>query len=264
MAFCKDSSLTYLNKYSYNVVRLPRQGLDPLDVLGKNKSLERLGRLRSVWQTNREEPRASEAKAVADMEGAKSDDLDLSIGLKILSGLLTALGASARVDFAYKRARRIQFMFTNVVSQVIDPLEVGAYLGSGDLDRQNDVALHYFTDDEAQAFIVTEVLRSDAINLTAKSESGTEVAVDVPAIANAVHAKVAVRAGGANEATLTYTGRNRLTFGFKAFAIAYVSGRWRLPGAGADGDLAFALAAAADEELGRPVLFSAGLVALST
>jgi hypothetical protein len=263
MAFCKDPSLTYLNRYGYNVVRLPRQGLDPLDVLGKNKSLQRLGRLKSVWQTSRDEPRPGESRVVADMEGAKSDDLDLSIGLKILSGLLSALGAAAPVDFAYKRARKIQFTFTNVVSQAVDPLEVGAYLGSGDLDRQNDVALHYFTDDDAQAFVITEVLRSDAINLTAKSERGTSVSVDVPAIANAVGAKVGVRAGGADQATITYTGREHLTFGFKAFAIAYVSGRWRLRGAGPGGDLAFALAAAPDEDLGQPVLFSPGLLAVA-
>ena len=31
MAFsCKDPSLTYLNRYGYNVVTLPRTGLDPL------------------------------------------------------------------------------------------------------------------------------------------------------------------------------------------------------------------------------------------
>jgi hypothetical protein len=263
MALCKDPSLTYLNKYGYNVVRLPRQGLDPMDLLGKNKALQRLGRLKTVWQTSRPEPQPGAPQAVADMEGSRSDDLDLSVGLKVLSGILSALGADAPVDFAYKRARKIQFGFTNVVSEGVDPLEVGAYLGSGDLDRGNDVAMHYFTDEDAQAFVVTEVLRSDTIHLTAKSETGTEVAVDVPAIANAVGAKVAVRAGGAQEATLTYSGRARLTFGFKAFAVAYVSGHWRLRGAGAEGDLAFALAAGADDDLGEPVLLSRGLVALS-
>ena len=34
MAFCEDASLTYLNRLGYNVIRLPRTGLLPLEVLG--------------------------------------------------------------------------------------------------------------------------------------------------------------------------------------------------------------------------------------
>jgi hypothetical protein len=34
MVFCEDSALTYLNGLGYNVVRLPRTGPMPLEVLG--------------------------------------------------------------------------------------------------------------------------------------------------------------------------------------------------------------------------------------
>jgi hypothetical protein len=43
MAFsCKDPSLTYLNRYGYNVVTLPRTGLEPLLVLGRDQTLTRM------------------------------------------------------------------------------------------------------------------------------------------------------------------------------------------------------------------------------
>jgi hypothetical protein len=42
MAGCKDPSLTFLNSAGYNVMRLPRAGVDPLDILRKDSTTERL------------------------------------------------------------------------------------------------------------------------------------------------------------------------------------------------------------------------------
>ena len=50
MARCKDPALNYLNREGYNVVKLPRAGLEPMDVLGRDgRSLERLGKLQRIW-----------------------------------------------------------------------------------------------------------------------------------------------------------------------------------------------------------------------
>jgi len=53
MAFCEDPALTYLNRLGYNVIRLPRTGLMPLEVLGSEsgRAPEPLGRLDSVWES---------------------------------------------------------------------------------------------------------------------------------------------------------------------------------------------------------------------
>ena len=45
---CSDPSLTYLNGFGYNVIRLPRKGIEPLDVLGRDQSLEKLGALPDI------------------------------------------------------------------------------------------------------------------------------------------------------------------------------------------------------------------------
>ncbi len=49
---CSDPRLTYLNSYGYNVIKLPRAGIEPLQVLGRDKdSLEDLGELSTIWKS---------------------------------------------------------------------------------------------------------------------------------------------------------------------------------------------------------------------
>lgn len=256
MAFCSDPSVTYLNKFGYNVVRLPRKGIEPMDVLGKRDSVERLGRLSAVWKTQAPEPRPSAPQPVADVEGRKSQDLELSIGLKALENALRGLGAAVpSVDFAFRQARKVQFTYTNITSVSVDPLEAGNYLASGDLSVANPVVAQYFLEDDAHAFLIVDVLRSDSICVTAKAESGISVDLDVPAIQGIVGAGVGVKQGGASSSTVIFQGPEPVTFGFKAFAIAFADGHWTLKGTKASGAMAFAIPG---EDTGgdEPVLFA--------
>src|SRR5436190_17074162 len=85
MALCKDPSLTFLNASGYNVVRLPRVGIGPMDILGKDATIERLGRVDQLWTSTQPLPTVNGPLDAANITGQKSSDMKLSIGLKILS-----------------------------------------------------------------------------------------------------------------------------------------------------------------------------------
>jgi hypothetical protein len=52
MGLCKDPRLTYLNDEGYNVVRLPRKGITPLGIIGRDhKSKTWLGTLDQIWRS---------------------------------------------------------------------------------------------------------------------------------------------------------------------------------------------------------------------
>jgi hypothetical protein len=241
MAFsCKDPSLTYLNRYGYNVVTLPRTGLDPLLVLGRDQTLTPLGQLATVWKTTGPPPLPTAPQRAANVEGQKTDKLDLSLGLKMLANALAAFGATTpSLEFAYERARKVQFTLTNVWSVGIDPFTVGEYLASGDLNLSNPVVARFLNGDST-AYIVTEVLKSNSVAVTASDSDGMAIGVDVPAISNAVGAKIAVSIGSDQQGAVTYTGPELVTFGFKALEIAYSFGRWGVLGVNSSGDMAFA------------------------
>lgn len=257
----KDPSVTFLNRFGYNVVKLPRAGIEPLDVIGRDETTQWLGPLSLVWKSDVPQPTPSAPRPASVVNGQKTDQLDLGFGLKILANSLAAFGAAVpSLDVAYHRARKVQFAYTNVTSTVVAPLEAGNYLSAGTLNSQNPVVQHYFTSEEAEAFIIVDVLKSDSITVTATDESGKEVGVDVPAIQGVVGANVKVKVGGGSNSTLTFSGPAPVTFGFIVLEIEHDGTRWSLSGATADGTLAFGLNAATSAAVAdvSPVLLGTG------
>jgi hypothetical protein len=229
MITCQDPALTYLNNLGYNVVRLPRSGIVPLDVLGKKRGEqpEPLGDLTTIWQSSKPVPKAKE-DAATSIKGQVTRALKLSVGITLLEKVLGALGASSpSLRASYKKARTIQFRFGKPKVLTIDPLVIGDFLRSGDLADDNPL-IKYFLGDGYHAYAITEVLQSNAISVTAQDEVGGTVEVKVPDIKGVVNGEVEIEESNSVQGELTYRGKQFLTFGYKAFEIAFVNGRWDL------------------------------------
>jgi hypothetical protein len=257
---CEDPSLTYLNRFGYNVVKLPRVGIEPLLVLGRDRSLTPLGSLDRVWKSTSPKPEPGNPARAAIVEGQSTSKLDLSVGLKILSGALAAFGVSTpSLELAFKKAKKVQFRFTNVWAVGIPPFEIGQYLASGDLDLANPVVAQFFDDENSTGYIVTEVLKSDTVSMTASDGSGVDLGIDVPAIATVVGGSVKVAAASDGSAAVDFQGKELVTFGFVAMEIAYTEGHWGVRGVEPSQDMAFGLPAGA---AGAVIFNPGGLVRL--
>jgi hypothetical protein len=230
MAFCEDPSLTYLNRLGYNVVRLPRTGLLPLEVLGCEigRPPEPIGPLPSVWQSALAPPPVTLGDA-STVTGKSTSNIKIGFRLKILEGVLGAMGAAVpQVSLAYSRARTVRFEFKEPEIKKIDPLVVGNYLAKGDLNTANPVVQRYMLSDETQAYIITEVLLSKAIRVVALDESETSAKLDLKMLQDGVGANVEVKAIGAEEGDVTYQGKQFLAFGYKAHEIVYSGKEWNV------------------------------------
>src|SRR5437773_1455492 len=135
MGRCKDPTVKKLNSLGYNVVKLPRVGIEPLDVLGlEHKSMERLGSITDVWTSTVAPPVPGVPVLVSAINGEKSDNLDVAIGLKMLADALAGLGAGINLPsltFGFKKAKRVQFKFVNVESTSVTPFALGHFLTAG-------------------------------------------------------------------------------------------------------------------------------------
>lgn len=256
MAFCEDPALTYLNRLGYNVVRLPRAGLMPLEVLGCEGSRppERLGALQAVWQSALPVPATTDGDTAAIM-GKSSSNIKVSFGLKILEGVLGAMGATVpQVGLAYSRARTVRFEFTEPAVKRIAPLEIGNYIAGGDLNTANPFVRRYMLSDETRAFVVTDVLLSNSLRVTALDESESGAKVDILAVQGAVGANVEVGATTGVEGDLVYKGKQLLAFGYKAHEIVYSGKAWDVRRLNPSQDAA--LLADEPRELAPAVLFT--------
>jgi hypothetical protein len=261
---CSDPRLTYLNSFGYNVVKLPRVGIDPLQVLGRDQnSFEDLGSLSTIWKASNPIPATQGPNVAANVNGQKTDDLKLSVGLDILSSVLQGMGAtSPNLGVAYSRARSVQFTFTNVSEYLVMPLDVGSYLSGGDLNTASPFA-NYFLDHDKQAYVVTSVLKSDSIIVTGKQDSNTVIGLDLPSIKQAVGVNLSVSASGTNGEDITFKGTQALTFGFKVFGITYGDGRWQVYGQAPSGGNALSLMSSHPLSTNLPLLLAPGALITS-
>lgn len=95
MGICSDDATTYLRRLGYNVVRHPREGIDPLDLLGmQGGEMKYLGNL-SQLITNAPGalPAIKRDQIAGDIQGQQSSKLSAAIGISLLKSFASALGA---------------------------------------------------------------------------------------------------------------------------------------------------------------------------
>lgn len=243
MAFCKDPVTKDLNNRGYNLVKLPRVGIEPLDVLGLDgESLEKLGAINEVWTSTVAVPAVGAPAPAAGISGSKSSDLDIGIGLKLLSDALAGLGGGISLPSlttAFKRAKKMAFTFENVESSSISPFALGKFLAAGSLDMTNPFVSRYFGNDETKEFIIFDVLKSDSLHVTVKNETGASVDADVGALEGALSANVKTSVSAAGSSEITFKGAIKVTFAFKLFEVVFSNGKWIPQGVKANDDLSF-------------------------
>jgi hypothetical protein len=230
MAICKDPVTKEMNRRGYNLVKLARVGIEPLDVLGRDgESVEKLGSIAEVWTSPVPVPAVGAPMPAAGIDGERSSDLDIGIGLKLLANALAGLGGGISLpslNVAFKRAKKVQFKFVNVESTSITPFALGKFLAQGTLDLANPFANQYFGNDETQEYIIFDVLKSDSIAVSAKTDAGTMVEADVAALSGALGANVKASAGSSGATEITFQGNAKATFAFKAFEVVFEDGKW--------------------------------------
>jgi hypothetical protein len=100
MGFCKDPVTEEFNKRGYNLVKLPRVGIEPMDVLGRDgDSVEKLGSNALSVAAKNESGIAVDAD-VGALNGALSTNVKAQVGTSG-SSEVTFIG-TAKVTFAFK------------------------------------------------------------------------------------------------------------------------------------------------------------------
>ncbi len=242
----KDCSITYLNALGYNVIKLPRVGINPLSLIGKDATTAFLGDLTTMWTGPEPAPLPGPPNPASVVNGKKSAAVDLGFGLNILGSALAVFGAtSPSIDLSHTSAQAIEFSYSGVTSSSVDLGLIGGYLPKGRLNADNITVQRYFGTPNASVFLIYEVLRSSSVTINATDSSSNGVALDVPAIQGVVGAKVSVKPSGSSSTGVTFASTDGIavTFGFKAVRLQLVSdiatGKLTYQDVAPSGDIAF-------------------------
>ena len=240
---CTDPSLTFLNDLGYNVVRLPKEGIAPLDLLGKDgQGLRRLGSLGELWLGEGAPlPGLRNDLAAASISGKRSSKFNLSLGVSLLERLIGAMGGNAELTATYSSASTLEFVYEDVLGSDVSAAAVGNYLVQGKLVRQNPLLEKYLFGEAEDMFILTATIRSRKFSVVAYDQNGAKVKISVPAIKGVVQGNIEV--GGDSESTtkVTYAGPKELIFGFQCFHLYLHDGKLALGGGEVSGGMALSM-----------------------
>ena len=226
---CNDPYLKSLRSFGYNVIRLPKADVTPLQLLTKSgDSLGRIGDLATVLL-----PRGSVAlpvmkrdTAVASLSGQRSGDLSLGVGLSILGSVIGAMGGSKLgLDLKYKNAKTVTFEFQDVLEDRIDVAALDQYLSDADVSPFSTHVGQLLEAD--QIYVTTATLKSNKIAVEAKSSQDTALDVSIPEIKGVVGGNVKVGPASATASKVTFEGGLPLVFGFQAARLVYDNGRYQ-------------------------------------
>jgi len=270
----KDPSISKLNDLGYNVIKVPRTDIAPLDLLAHDAAspqLRKIGTISTFWKTAAPIPMPGPPSAASSLNNTHSNKLELGFGLDLLKGALAVFGASApSLDLSHTSARSLQFNYTGVTTVSIDTGLIGDYLTEGTLNVGNPETKHRFLDAGSQVYIITEVIRSTSITVTATDENGNGVSLSAPEINGIVGGNVSVKPSSATNSAITFesatTPPTAANFGFKAMLLTWQPAQGGAPGTGtwafADADnITFAapvLGGTAPAESTGPVVFETG------
>lgn len=219
---CSDSAIAYLKSIGYNVILQPREGFVPLMLLGlSGKTLSVEGALDGVMSAPTPLPTVTSVQA-ANVNGNRSSDLKVDVGLALLGNLISALGGNKiGIDAGYRRAKTVQFEFTDVTLDGIQRTQLDLFLTNASLMAGRAVTQLFEAD---KIYVVTSVLKSKKILVDAKDTAGVNVGADVPVIANAVGGNIKVGLENNASTKVLYEGQTPMPFGFQAVQLEYENG----------------------------------------
>lgn len=218
-----DPMITMLKGAGFSVVRLPRTTLQPLLVLKKeDKKFIKLGHINDVFASSDPLPQVLADEPAVSLSGLRSGKTEISIGLNILNTALKAFGGGLTAGARLGATKSVEFQFDNVFMDSVDILPLANWISKASI-IDNDVVEKFLDDDKICILLAT--LKTNSINVDAFNSSGQGVDLSIPEIKGIVGGSVKMENSSERKNRLTFSGEERLAFGFQALRLFFDKGK---------------------------------------
>ncbi len=158
---------------------------------------------------------------LASVRGQRTQQVDLGLGLNILSGLLSGFGIPpAAVQGAFSGATKFAFSFQNVTRYSLPITALGGLLAGRKLDPQNPVLGCFHGKDPYDMLVIDSVVRSPDLSVHVTTAKAIKFQADLQVVADqfgSVGLTSNVR--GTSALDVTFQGKAPLTFGFSCVHV---------------------------------------------
>jgi hypothetical protein len=206
------------------VFRFPRASAQPLELMHREgKDLTRLGIAPDLVTAGDAALPAvrRDASPGIDIDGKETSKVNVAIGVSILGSFIGALGGGKLgLDGAFNNARTVTFQYIAVMEDAVDVLALEKFVKAGRISPHIPAGtLEKLLDDEV--YVVTSVLKTKKIVVSAQGENGAAAKVDVPIIQQAVGGNLSVQTEGTQESRVAFEGTVPVAFAFQAVQLVF-------------------------------------------
>jgi Caspase domain len=224
---CTDPILTALKEQGYNIVRLPRAEIHPLQILSRTKTnLDLLGPISDLMSGADLPPiRLDEPSAPVSDNKTKTNSIDSKVGIGFLGSIVQAFGGkTAGLDGKYKGTGNVTFEFLGVTRDSIEITKLDQYLVRSTVNPDARYARKLLENDGL--YILTAVLKSKKIKVESHTTGGGSIGVDASQLQGIVGGNVTITTESKDDSSIVYEGEQPLVFAFQAVRVRSRSGKY--------------------------------------
>jgi hypothetical protein len=213
----------FLDRYHLNLLAIPREDAAVGDLYPYDgRMVGQPGSVRDFLQPPLSIPKETIRRGeMPDISGTLSDSTSIDVGLNLLDGFLSAMGAGGvigDVGAEYKRVgtAALKFRFTDAVRETIDPISLGTKLMSRRVREGHPMVARGY-----RYYLVTAVARSPSISVMAEGEGETKLDLNAKAMKGLIGGSGGVSVKKSSVGELTYSGKRRLAFGVEVYELQF-------------------------------------------
>ncbi len=217
-----------LAEYGYNLVKLPKEGIEPLLLLYKNKRDVNSGGKNIDWLfavTDSPLPSVSKNNVTVDIQENALVSYNGELGLKLLEQLLEKLkmgNLSGKLDA--NSMHSIQIRYQDVLEDNVSVIELDSFISGSEPDVKEFNSFKEKLKD-SDLYVINSVLKSNSFSISAQDENGQKVDLEAK-LKGVVDADVHVGRSHKDEVVLKHEKATPIVFAFKAQRIIYDHKKW--------------------------------------
>jgi len=225
MRICKNNITSHLREhFAANPLKTPESRIKPMTVLEiEGKTSKFLGEFKYLVDGSINPSIPILEDPVAEISGKKTKDIDIEFGIKILDGFLSSFGIDmASISVGLNSAQNLKFSFADVRRQYIDPLQFSAFIIDNNIKaKQNNFMLRDSkSKKQIRIALVSDVIVSNNIAISALDKNNLETAINIPLIQNIAECSPELAFENASETEIKFISPDKdLTFAFSAFEL---------------------------------------------
>lgn len=213
----------YLEDAGFNLVKLPKDDLTPLQLLSREKAgLERIGNIDDLFiRGDYPKPPIHYNVSVPDeLKGANDSLVKAKAGLKFLDKFLEFLGIKGGgANASLEDQENLNFEFIDPELDEVLKLKLDSYINNAKILDTSKTYVERLK--EGNIYVITQVIKSKGILITSGKENKVDVDMALPEVKNAISGEFQISRSNNKNLEVRYNGPKKLVFAVQAARLIY-------------------------------------------